>query len=586
MLKRSFLFPCLFAFASLASIEYQPALEKKYREKIACELLIHHYTQAVQTASEAVKQLPMSQSLREQYIQALSKVGDERRLLQSWQKYARDFPEAKYSDRVLEPMSWGVIQKAQLSENMATKFTGLIAASMQNDSYSVETLIETLKDSNSFLREISLQFCLNFGDEVLKKEILRMLNEETVYEVRKKVIEVAQRLRIEEARPILESLLDQDKISYEEKNLIASALVQFYDQVSLDDLKKLAQSPIVGHRFLACALFANFDLKEHAPLLVPLIYDTNRSVRLLALSSLGGLKLSHIEDKSLDEVLSPALEDPIPQVAMLASWALLKEKPALAKTHLRHYLLHSDQAVRLQAAALVGYSLPLCEDLARDFFTVHPDVYVRANLSFYLASHRLEIVKACDQIFSLFSSHEPYFFKESLPFQLNMLVPSHLLFEDRSPLAYYSVSSSYHQMAQLQLLNLLATLKDPRAKEAMSSFLERHHSDVATLNLRSVLQFDDHQALELMREFLNHTDQHKKVEAAIVLALFKKDSEALKVLEQVFNEVSRDLKQIILMAMGEIASKDSIPFLTDHLYEASQSLRVQSAAALIRCLRN
>jgi len=105
-------------------------------------------------------------------------------------------------------------------------------------------------------------------------------------------------------------------------------------------------------------------------------------------------------------------------------------------------------------------------------------------------------------------------------------------------------------------------------------------------NLRSLLKLEDRQALELMKDFLTHADKHKRVEAAIVLALFKKDKDALKVLQDSFEEVNRDLKQMILMAIGEIASKDSIEFLMERVYEPSQSLRINAAAALIRCLRN
>lgn len=580
---------CLVGLSFLSAAyadEYDPSLEKKSREHVKYNLLIHNYTEAVSQAALGVQDFPRSQEMRELYIEALSKVGDERRLLQGWQKFSRDFDFNKYKESVLENVAWGVIQKAHLSDNLATKFTSVIAASLQNDVYSVETLKRTLGDSNSLLREASLHFCLNFGDEVLKEEVVRLLKEERVFEVRKKVIEVAQRLKIQEARPILESLLGGDQVSYEERSLIVTALINYYDSISGEELQKLAVSSLVGHRLLACALFNHFDLKEHVGLLKSLIYDSNKQVRLSALACVGSLKITELNGEKIEKVLEKALEDLNPQISLMASWALLHENPPLCVGRLRHYLLHTDQNVRLQAAGLIGYSLPYTESLASEMFCMHPDRYVRANLSFYLAAHRKNVPEACDQLYSLFQSKEMFMFKEILPAHLSILAPSRLVLQQGNADQFYRISSLYYQMAQLEVLNMLALLKDSRAKDAMSIFLDNHHSDISTLSLRSLFQLEDKQALELMKQFLNHSDKHKRVEAAIVLALFKRDQEALKVLEESYSEVNRDLKQMILMAIGEIASKDSIPFLMDKVYESSQSLRINASAALIQCLRH
>ncbi len=584
--KLKFILASLLLSAPLSAAEFDVREEKRSKELTSYNLLIHNYTEAAHQANLGVKEFPNSQELRELYIEALSKVGDEKRLLQSWQHYSRDFSFDRYKDSVLEHVAWGVIHKAHLSDNLTTKFTSLIAASVQNDAYSVETLKKTLGDSNSLLREVSLQFCLNFGDEVLKEEVVRLLKEERVFEVRKRVIEVAQRLKIQEARPILENLLDKEQVSYEERSLIVTALINYYDSISKEELQELCISSYPGHRLLACALYTYFDLNEHIGFLEKLVYDSNKQVRLAALSSLGSLKVTKLNEKNIEEVLKEALEDSNPQISLMASWALMSQNPTLTKAKLRHFLLHTDQNVRLQAAALIGYSMSQMQSLAEEMFQVHPDLYVRANLSFFLAAHRLRVKEACDQLFTLFHAKEMFMFKETYPAHLNLLAPSSLILEQGNPEAFYSVSSVYYQMAQLEILNVLAILEDPRAKDAMAIFLDHHHSDVSTLSLRSLLKLEDRQALELMKDFLTHTDKHKRVEAAIVLALFKKDKDALKVLEESFEEVNRDLKQMILMAIGEIASKDSIEFLMERVYEPSQSLRINAAASLIRCLRN
>lgn len=571
---------------SLSSDEFDPAREKQSKEQVSYNLLIHNYTEAVNQASQGVKDFPLSQSMRELYIESLAKVGDEKRLLQSWQKYARDFSFDKYKDSVLENLAWGVIQKAHISDNLTTRFMSLIAASVQNDTYSVDTLKSTLNDSNALLREVSLHFCLNFGDEKLKDEVLRLLEHEQVFEVRKKVIEVAQRLKIKEARPILEKLLQKEEVSYQERSLIVSALMGYYNEVNPEELERLSQSSDLGHRLLVCGLYQHFDLKDQLHHLKKLVYDSNKQVRLAALSTLGLHQVEKIDGESLEEILASALEDSSTQISLLANWALLKCNPTKAKASLRSFLLHTDQNVRLQAAGLIGYSLPLTESLAQDFYDMHPDPYVRANLSFFLAAHRIHIEEACDQLYALFQAKEVYMFKEVYPAGLRILAPSQLVLGEGNPEQFYAASSLYSQMAQLEILNLLAVLNDPRASEAMALFLENHQSDVTTLSLRTLFQLEDTQALELMKDFLGHQDKHKRLEAALVLAIFKRDEDALKVLEDTYTDVSRDLKQIILMAIGEIASKESIPFLMDRVYESSQTLRINAAAALIQCLRH
>ncbi|MCH9634028.1 MAG: hypothetical protein S4CHLAM7_07650 [Chlamydiae bacterium] len=581
-----FFIPALLLSVTFLSAEFNPEKEKLCKELTSYNLLIHNYTEAVSRATDGVKHFPKSQEMRELYIESLAKVRDEKRLLQSWQKFSRDFEHNKYKDSVLENVAWGVIHNAQGSENLATKFTSLIAASIQNDAYSVETIKKTLGESNAILREVALQFCLNFGDQVLKDEIVRLLKEEKVFEVRKKAIEVAQRLKIDEARPILESLLGDEKVSYQEKSQIVAALINYYDSISNEELKELSESSQPGHRLLACELYNHFDLKEQAGLLEELIYDSHKQVRLSALSIMGNLKLTELNGRKIEEVLKSALEDSNPQISLIATWALLHKNPVLTKAKLRHFLLHSDQTIRLQAAGIIGYSLSEMRSLAEEMFEIHPDLYVRANLAFFLVSHRVKVKEASEQLFNLFNAKEMFMFKEVYPSHLCILAPTAMVLEQGNPEAFYPVASLYYQMAQLEILNILAILEDPRAKEAMAVFLDNHHSDITTLSLRSVLKLEDKQAFELMRDFLTHQDKHKRVEAAIVLAMFKRDKEALTVLQETFVDVNRDLKQIILMAIGEIASKDSIPFLMDIVYEPSQSLRVNAAAALVQCLRN
>lgn len=572
--------------ALLKAQEFNPVLEKEYLQTISSYLLIEDYTDAVNKAQEAVSRLPHSKPLRELYIHSLSKAGDERRLLQAWQVFSHDFCSGSYEEPVLEDVAWGLIHKAHLSDNLATKFTSLVAASIQNDALSVDTLQEMLEDKNALIREIAVHFAGNFGDRQLNKQLLVLLEDEPVHEVRKRILEVLTRLKLPEAKEKLEALLSQETITHEEKAIAVSALLQYYDHLDEKQFEKLCISSKLVDRYLACRAFTYFDLEAHADLLAPLVQDCHRSIRIEALSALSQKKIDPEVGSPLFEALKKALDDPSPKISLLAHWALLKQDSKTIKSELRRFLFHSDQSMRLTATTLICYALPLCTDLAHEVLNAHPDPYVRANIAFYLASQRKDLDPLVSELVQFFKSEKAYVLHAFLPLEVSLFTPSQLAGIEKDSVMMRSTSFLEHQRAQLELLNLLALVESKEAKKLMSIYLDQHQSDVLSLNLSHLLHYEETHAFDLMKDFLNHPDKHKQAEAAIVLALFKKDDSALKILESLYPQSNRELKQSILMAFGEVASKESIPFLMQQMYDTSQTIRIQAAAALVKCLRN
>lgn len=74
------------------------------------------------------------------------------------------------------------------------------------------------------------------------------------------------------------------------------------------------------------------------------------------------------------------------------------------------------------------------------------------------------------------------------------------------------------------------------------------------------------------------------MQAALILALLGSDDAAVKVLQEAYSKVEREIKVYILEALGHIGDPQSIPFLLEILNEPFQVLRVVAASALIQCL--
>ena len=79
--KRSFawLLCVLYSITLYAGSEYEETFEKKLQEQISYHLLIRDYTKASEMATDSVRQLPQSKALRRLHMQALARLGSEKK---------------------------------------------------------------------------------------------------------------------------------------------------------------------------------------------------------------------------------------------------------------------------------------------------------------------------------------------------------------------------------------------------------------------------------------------------------------------------------------------------------------------------
>jgi HEAT repeat protein len=146
------------------------------------------------------------------------------------------------------------------------------------------------------------------------------------------------------------------------------------------------------------------------------------------------------------------------------------------------------------------------------------------------------------------------------------------------------------QMVRLDLLNVLCIMNHPKAQEAVKGYVKNEAGNetggVTGAAVSVLIEEGDEEAMKVVAGLLKDEDSHVRVQAAFILAMMGNDPEAIKVLQEAYPTMSRELKIQILEAIGHIGSLDSIPFLIDILSEPFQMLRVVAASAIIQCLYN
>jgi HEAT repeat protein len=120
--------------------------------------------------------------------------------------------------------------------------------------------------------------------------------------------------------------------------------------------------------------------------------------------------------------------------------------------------------------------------------------------------------------------------------------------------------------------------------EGVKSFLSCHEWGVTGAAAATLLQEGGEDSFSLIRELLQDPEENVKLQAALILAMFKHDPDATDVLMQSYQKADRDRKIHILEALGHIKDPRIAPFLVKVLQEPFQGLRVVAASALIQYL--
>lgn len=545
--------------------------------RIEAHCLLKDYSAAQMEAEVALAINPKQQSLHEAYISTLAKIGDEQALLKAWKNYLGYFPEQKDNRIIIEKIAWGIIDKASNSSSILTRITALLAAFFSQGTKGVDILFVTMHDTNSALRAAAVELASHLHDYKLHEEIKRLFREEKVWDVRKKVIGAIGSMKIRELSPSLEKLIAADTTPAEEKALAVKAIVSMLEEIDRAKMEALSNSHRAGLRLLACEIGIHLQLKRDQDLFISLTQDYHPEVRAAALQTLGLLRPVS-SDLSVFEKL---LLDNNPKVALNAAWISTLEGSSNGIPVFEKYLNHTNREIRLYAASAVSSTGHYGSEFALKQLKVHSDPYVKMNLAIGLIGQRMEI-PLCGEVLraGLGLENDKWSWQEKGIFRI--LTPKSNLADESSEVT----PEMENQMTRLEILNVLAMLEDPNALTAIRQFASERTWGISGTASALLLTEGDAEAVNIVKELLLDKNHKIRMQAALILSLWSREEDAIKVLEEGFAQSDRELQIKIIEGLGRIGSMRSVPFLIQILEEPSQIMRMASAMALIQCLNH
>lgn len=547
--------------------------EEEGIRRVNAHLLIQDPKSALKEAENLRARYPESIPVHKTLIEACAANGMEEDALDLWNALTVKQPDLLYDRHLLEELAWGVLKKGTDSPQYGVRLSATIGAYLTKDTRAIPILLKMMRDSNAVIRSVAVQMASSFRDAPLKDEMARLIREERVWMVRLEVIKAVGVLKMKEQTAFLQSLIQSEKTTYEERQFAIAALLEMYDQISLAELKTLAKSNRAGLRHLACSIAAHFEVEGAKEEVLALIKDTNPNVKIAALNAYG------LVYKGSEEELKEVLHDSDPAVSITASWAAFLIDSPLGEKTMEKWLFDSlPENRRLAAAALAAVGSRGVK-LAVKTLQTSKDPYVKANLAVGLLGQRVEVKLCSDFLYSFLESEKRMWMIDHKPNPLfSILAPSQVRYNDQIP----NYPEAQDQMTRLHLVSLLSVVEDPRALGALKTFLQRRAWGISGFAAATLLHEGDDSAFEVVKELVHDPEPNVRLQACLVLAMFSKDESVLRDLQGAYSGADHEKKLHILEAVGQIGNCQSYSFLSGVLKESFPILRVAAAAALIQ----
>lgn len=573
----------VFLLSSILFIHDLPAIdeEKLITRRIQAHLTIQNYATAVDEVLDALNRFPQSLSLREQYILALAKLGDEKKLLKAWDDLIHLFPNQIQNRPLIEAVAWGILEKASQSSSIVMREMALLAAFFSQDAKGVEILRQGMLDSNYAVRAIAVKLASHFRDHDLIEQVKRLFDEERVWSVRKQVIKAIGKMRIVSLRGALETLIASEESLSTEKELAIASLLDLVDSINRFEIEKLASSNRAGLRQLASEAIAYFQSSRDVDQLFLLVKDSHPNVRLAALQALGQLRPVG-EMEKVKSLAWQCVQDRDHKVALSAIWLLTLYAPEEGQRLFDKFLFDRRREVRLLAAAALGATGKYGLSKTLDQFRRNPDELVKLNLALGLIGQRHASQEAAEYLKEILMTKKEKLFKG----EVGVFRP---IIHQNIKKASEEISSSTeldYPLLHLELLNLLAILKISDVHQVIRQYLSERSWEISATAAILLLTEGDESTIDTVQQLLKDPQRRIRLHAALILSLWSREENAIQILEEGYVTSDWELKSRILEGIGRIGSTRSIPFLIQCLNEPSQTLRLIASMALIQCLNH
>jgi HEAT repeat protein len=561
--------------------------ESEIIKKINSHLLLEDNATALIDAQSAFKKYPNSQNIHKSYIKALSKNLFEFDAIYELENYLNKYNVTDIEGEnslLLEDLCFDILLKAKNSSQYVIKFGSLVGSFLTKQAKAVDVIVSMMEDSNAIIRAIAVQLSSYYRDDILKDKVSVMLDKERVWLVKVELIKAVGNLKLKDKKDKLKEIINSKSSTFEEKTLSIQALVNIYDNISINELKILKNSKSAAQRILACELAVYFEVDGSKDLIKELIYDSRYDVKIAAINSIHKYFYKFLSEKEMEEVIKNTISDNFPSVAITSAYLGMfygKDKKKYIKV-LEKYLNDDDQKIKIFTASAIS-SL---NEKNFKYFEKHldsKDKYVAVNVAYGLIGKQIQSKKCCDIIYDfLLTEKKQLMLDNYYNKSFETLRESIINHVDHIP----NYPTIVDQITRLRLLSILTIMDDKRAFDAIKTFLKNKHFELTATAAATLLQEGDEKCIVLIKPLLKDKDQNIVLQAAIVLAILGKDESALSVLEKVYLNVDRQTKLRILESIGSIGKKSSIPFLLKTLKEPFQILRIATASAIIQCINN
>lgn len=532
----------------------------------------------------ALQAHPNSASLQEIYIRLLAGASYEKESIEAWKRYENSFQNEPLKRELLEEISWGIIRKGFSASLLPARIFSIVGANYTNDAYAIPLIKAALCDSNWLIRRVGVEFSSQLLDRGLQQQILTILRSDPSWEVRVHAIEAIGRMQLLSAEPILKEMLAVQKtLDALERAMIVQTLCMIKDKPEISEIRAFAKSNRAGLRLLACALAAEFEKPECADVVFNLIQDDNCEVRVMALSALAMLRKCGIDAELIKKRIAPCMQDLDYRVSITASYLFTLLGLQEGRASLVKGCFHQNEEVRrFSAAALASCGGCALQEMI-EVLEKSQDPLVKVQLSIALIGQRAEVDKAAKNLFSFLQSDSSLLMWDERSHPLfKMLCPTEL----RHSCNEMDAPEAVDIQTRLELLRMLAILQYPQTIDLLKKFLKEKNFGVILTVSQTLIAEGGDEDVEIIKKLLTDPDLKIRVQAALVLGVWRHDKEAIEVLQTAYQDVNRDLKLKILEIIGHIGAKKSVPFLLEKMQDPYQVVRIFAASALIKCLNH
>lgn len=548
-------------------------------QRIKLLFLVKDMRGALETCISAIDQFPQSLEIKKLYLQALSQSGYSSYALQIWEEIKNELTDLKEIATMQECIAWGILSMGKSSSQIAIKNLSLFSSFLTQDARVSEMLLHALNSSNAIRRALAIRLAAKYGNALLHRAIINLLVTEKVAFVRKELIEAIGVGKIVEGRESLQSILSIDTDPSEKYTAIHS-LSLLSENLQPEEIIALLQHPYASFRLLAIEIIDRLNLVALYPLLFTTLQDPSLDVKIAGLKGIG----LHIPSKwSMDQknAVKACCSDPNPFVAMLAAWNCLLQEEDIGTNVFIEKMQSTNPSIRIFASALLSFTGFKGLPLIISTFESTKDPYIRINLARGLISLRVLVKEASLALLHFIrETQTPIMWDTGQYIFFPMISPSTIT---PSPLCY-NLRAVMDGITRLSLLNNLLTTEPIVAIETARNYLYNHFWGLSGNAAAMLMETGNSYCVDLVKNLLNDPNKKIRLQAALVLAFMHQDQTAAQVLEELYYTVRQEEKFYILEALGQLSTKQSVPFLMKLLTEPFTGIRITAASILIQNL--